>query len=160
MRHVGLEQGRGQGQLKEPVTLSSPKSKELWAGQLREPTGRFLACKPHVSKRNVMAGRASQCAGVASRETRAGLGICGVAAGRGLEELSCRKDLPKEMRLQLTQASAEQEQQQQRSRSKVSIAKKKRGAPAAQEVVGEDGEVELKREEATLGRGLSRGRYR
>lgn len=158
MRHVGLEQGRGQGQLKEPVTLSSPKSKELWAGQLREPTGRFLACKPHVSKRNVMAGRASQCAGVASRETRAGLGICGVAAGRGLEELSCRKDLPKEMRLQLTQASAEQEQQQ--SRSKVSIARKKRGAPATQEVVGEDAEVELKREEATLGRGLSRGRYR
>lgn len=157
---LGWSRGRGQGQLKEPVTLSSPKSKELWAGQLREPTGRFLACKPHVSKRNVMAGRASQCAGVASRETRAGLGICGVAAGRGLEELSCRKDLPKEMRLQLTQASAEQEQQQQRSRSKVSIAKKKRGAPAAQEVVGEDGEVELKREEATLGRGLSRGRYR
>lgn len=27
-----------------------------------------------VSKRNVMAGRASQCAGVASRETRAGWG--------------------------------------------------------------------------------------
>lgn len=37
---------------------------------------------------------------------------------------------------------------------------KKRGAPAAQEDVGEDAEVELKREEATLGRGLSRGRYR
>lgn len=47
------------------------------------------------------------------------LGICGVAADRGLEELSCRKDLPKEERLQLTQAKAEQEQQRrQQSRSK------------------------------------------
>lgn len=40
------------------------------------------------------------------------LGICGVAADRGLEELSlsCRKDLPKEKRLQLIQAKAEREQ--------------------------------------------------
>lgn len=103
--------------------------------QLREPTGRFLACKPHVSKRSVMAGRASQCAGVASRETRAALGICGVAAGRGLDELelSCRKDLPKERWLQLIQAKAEQEQTDS---GKISIVK--RGAPAAQQIVGED----------------------
>lgn len=91
MRHVGLEGSRPAQRARR-----AEQAKKLRAVQLREPTGRFLACKPYVSKRNVMAGRASQCAGVASRETRAGWGICGVAAERGPQELSCRKDLPKE----------------------------------------------------------------
>lgn len=80
--------GAGEGSRPAQRARHPEQSKKLRAVQLREPTGRFLACKPHVSKRNVMAGRASQCAGVASRETRAGWGICGVADDRGLEELS------------------------------------------------------------------------